>query len=642
MIKYDLLPEKNRLGEKNVIHLSGMAKEASYASYGDEIRDYISSLSPRANKAYLLISALGDENWGSNTNADMFPTEGLSNPTEEYGFTTYVKHGNWFHNHDNKDPEKGFGKPVFAYWNGNMGRVELIVEVDLLKDHKTRKALENNETIQTSMGSFVDYDICTICHPNWKEFYKIPEPDMVALSNAKSLEEVYSIGEKYGVDLSYIKRLNDPVSVTVKKDGKTEEKIYDGGPEGISRHPKMYCSHMKFSRNRILPTGERVCVVNLRPIFFDISFVSVNADKSSFVLAKVASDISVPDAIDEEVILSRLKKLSAQKVGMEKEVTGDVVSSDSSEISDYYKEILAPDVCLRERELPDSFVDSIADKYNLDDILRAFLSQGMYPHPREFFRMYMISSGNRNALKDADANGVYLTPEVLSECSPYGKCLDMSIEPNRELSSLLSKYASERSHFYPEITKRIAMVKKANPAMNPYYFGEQPDRVTEKIKNKNLMGSLIPALIMSAGAYYLAKPVSVGDAMSALGKTIARHGVKIAGVVGMIAPTIGTYLYAGHAVNKARRGESLNSVEKLVGNNPLATSVVLTMFARNPKGMTKGVGDLSYGVSKGLWNMVKKSCEETGQIDINEFDDAEKPYALAVYHSILSETKKIT
>ncbi len=640
MIKYELLPEKNKLGENNVVHLSGLTKTASYASYGEEIRNYISSLSPKPNKAYLLISALGDENWGSNSNADMFPTEGLSNPTDEYGFTTYVKHGNWFHNHENKDAEKSFGKPVFAYWNKRMGRVELIVEVDLLRDHRTRKALENDETIQTSMGSYVNYDICTICHPNWKEFYKIPEPDMVAISESMDIKEIHDIGKKYGVDLTYIHKLNPPVTVTTFKDGKAIDKVYEGGPEGLSRHPKMYCSHMRFSRNRILPTGERVCVVNLRPVFFDISFVNVNADKSSFVLAKVASDMSVDLSIDDATLLHRLNKLSADKLGMEKEITGDVVSADHSEISDYYKDIICPDVCLRERELPDSLVDAISEKYSLDDILRTFLHNGMYPHPREFFRMYMISTGNKDKLADADRQGLYLTPEILSECTSSGKTIDLDCQPNKELSMLLSKYASERSHFYPDVVKRIEMIKKANPVYNPYYIGEKPDWATEQIKNKSLAGSFLPALILAAGAHYLAKPVSVGQAMSALGKTIASQGMKLAGITSAVAPTIGTYLFAGNAINKAREGKSLNKIEKTVASHPLLTSVGLTAFVANPKGMSKGVADLTGGISKGLWHMVKKSYDMIGSFDISSIPDDDKPEALVCVYKILSENKK--
>jgi hypothetical protein len=50
-----------------------------------------------------------------------------------------------------------------------------------------------------------------------------------------------------------------------------------------------YCDHMQLAPNQILDDGRRVFVFNIKPRFFDISFVFVGADRTARVMAKVAN-----------------------------------------------------------------------------------------------------------------------------------------------------------------------------------------------------------------------------------------------------------------------------------------------------------------------------------------------------------------
>jgi hypothetical protein len=61
----------------------------------------------------------------------------------------------------------------------------------------------------------------------------------------------------------------------------------------VCRHPARkrsdYCEHLRSMLGRILPDGQRVFSLNYFPRFFDISVVSVPADRSAYSLKKVAS-----------------------------------------------------------------------------------------------------------------------------------------------------------------------------------------------------------------------------------------------------------------------------------------------------------------------------------------------------------------
>lgn len=57
---------------------------------------------------------------------------------------------------------------------------------------------------------------------------------------------------------------------------------------GLSATTGEYCTHLKNELNKIYPDGRRVMMLNMHPRFFDLSVVFIGADKTSFVLAKLA------------------------------------------------------------------------------------------------------------------------------------------------------------------------------------------------------------------------------------------------------------------------------------------------------------------------------------------------------------------
>ncbi len=975
MIKYCENPAHDRAGNPTVVNLMspGLTKTASYDNFGDEIREYISSIKPKDGYAYLLIAAMGDQNWGPNRNGDYWPTEALKNPGHNYGHKTYEVNGNWYHHHQNKDPNLSYGRVLKSVWNDDMGRIELIVEVDLNKDDKTRNALANKDTIETSMGCFragtkillasminkpiesvregeevighdgerhvvngtnnytykgdmcrlvatskeeiyctadhpfyavskanlkprekpsikhaawvkakdlrrndylmlpivtdvrepeyvdkwfaklagyylaeghlikgksskrrfrgihltcniddacpreieeicsnlkrspspymyrterspktvgieiydedlankmydlcgsyakekyldrsvfywshenlkwflgayidgdgsvgtskwqegsisistasetlsyqlpmllaklgiissvntciqqpskivrrvttekivyigkthshvllgysdklsrgyvkpqnshieswiddrymyvrvkestiigdqevqvynldvdgsdtfvanlsavhnskVRYDICKICHPNWRIFYSIPEDDMIAMSKELDLNKVHEIGKKHGVDLSYITKMNP-----------------DGGPVGIHSNMNKYCDHMKFSRNQILSTGEQVCVINLRPSFFDISFVSVNADKSSFVLAKVAAE---KDAYKNENINDDAVKVADQVDSpgdgeINKDIPdGKVIADEFDDIKRYYLDNICPAMYEREAEIPDEIIDEVAQKHDLASIMSSFMAMGMFPHPREFQRIVMIQMGKKDELGAADRAGDYLChgdiPSIDPEQALSEDVIGMAPDKvNPGIMSALKDFFWDRSGYRQPVARRMVIIKKADER-NQYLMPQD---------NHHRQRAIAPALLASMGALYAANAIEgkkklpdiLRDAKElksnkalaiTLGSAIAGaiilnrlmqpkkydplfdapHGEKRAAATPWsaakwVGPTLGAFLWGGHVINKAQQGRPVNKVERFVAQNPVPTSIGATVLVNKPQ-----------------------------------------------------------
>lgn len=950
----------------------GMQKIAKYETLMQDMRDFIANIKPREGKAFLLIAAMGDQNWGSNKNADFWPTEALSHEGHDYGYLTFEDNGHWYHQHNNKDPEKSYGKVIKSIYNPQMCRIELIVEVDLTKDDVIREKLANNEVIQVSMGCFeagteiwtqhcygepietikagdivyghdgkehvvnatskrkyngdvvkvsvtsrdplsctadhpfyvvqkdnlapreqpsiekaswikakdlkrgdyavfpinqdvsepdyvdkwyaklagyylaegymakaksgkktaiglscndndkcpqeigeicshikdapephiykhdrmkkclritiyneelaqhmietcgeyakhkylsrevfywseenikwllgayidgdgcvvngkwqkgsisistsskrlafqivnlmakigiiasvncslhqpstivkkctiewiifvgksytdkllgysskldkgyvaprnrinqnfiddnylylkiktvetkrrsinvynlevdgsdsyvanglavhnstVSYDICKVCHPNWLAFYNVAEPDMVKLAKADSLDEVYEIGKRNGVDLSYITELNP-----------------DGGPVGIHSKVSKYCHHMKYARNRLLPTGERACVINLRPKFFDISWVNTNADKSAFVLDKVAAEIGEANEQELAKRLAENEKRAAEKRAIEdkkadidKEIPGEVISDDADLIKEYYAKRLLPEIVPYEKEIPDTVIDQAAKKYSLGEILSTFMIMGMFPHPREFQRIVLVQTGDNENLRAMANPENVLTPAILNAIAgDTGRLPEMDFgighdNINGDLASLLQQFMPQRSYYRPHVAKRIIMIKKAEyKRVNAYI---DPDTKPPKV---------IPALLAAIGGIYMAAKLTGDKGLNDLVTSAQKNRLPVlAGLAGAALlyegarahsremganarfnrfqdmererreaermqkmssfgssaasiglPILGAYLWAGHSINKMQRGEDPGSIGTFVAKYPLVAGL---------------------------------------------------------------------
>jgi hypothetical protein len=121
----------------------------------------------RENCAYVLFIAMGSvEFWGPNNNADAFTEYDLRNTYSRFETEAHI-----YVEHRNKDKSICLGKPVVAKYNQKMHRIELILEFDYEQAKKNTdvdainaiKDIKEGKLVEVSMGTHVDYDVCSIC-----------------------------------------------------------------------------------------------------------------------------------------------------------------------------------------------------------------------------------------------------------------------------------------------------------------------------------------------------------------------------------------------------------------------------------------------------------------------------------------------
>lgn len=231
MDKYFLVGGKSYYAE--MLQSSGMSNGfcKTAAKIPDVLKQEIEKVKPQKDKVFLIIAPLGmGEFWGPNVNGDFFPEKGLRNETDEYGHKTFLS-ANLFRHHINKNPEIGFGRPIFSAIDEPQKRVITITEVDVPRAKKFGaleflEMLAKGELPDVSMGCRVPFDTCSIC------------------------------GNK-------------------------------------AKTPAQYCEHLK--PGNILSydstTGKIACAINDFPKFFDLSFVHKGADRSSGTIYKISGDL---------------------------------------------------------------------------------------------------------------------------------------------------------------------------------------------------------------------------------------------------------------------------------------------------------------------------------------------------------------
>jgi hypothetical protein len=118
---------------------------------------------------------------------------------------------------------------------------------------------------------------------------------------------------------------------------------------------KDYCDHLKYEMNRIYPDGKQACALNPSPVFFDSSFVIRPADRTGYMLKKVAReniyDVKTSSYEIGELAESLLSKAAeiGKAADIEKVIQGEPIASVSSldesdaKLLDRYKNEVMPE-----------------------------------------------------------------------------------------------------------------------------------------------------------------------------------------------------------------------------------------------------------------------------------------------------------
>lgn len=234
-----------------------------------------------------------------------------------------------------------------------------------------------------------------------------------------------------------------------------------------ARNRGEYCAHLRYQMNRILQDGRRVCAFNWLPKFFDISFVTIGAEKASHVLKKVAmAGASItPNLSSAELGADFYSKLAdAEKAAIQKkraEIDKDVPSQppagvqaiteeDKKKLDGFMAD--AGQIKSQEAPIPPQVLNTIAG-FPLNKIFATIAALGIDLRPQEFQRIILVKQGAAALADRLEQHRMVFDetqpgPTVPSWAREFEHPTEDDV--SEKVAMLLAPFVAERS-CYPEI-----------------------------------------------------------------------------------------------------------------------------------------------------------------------------------------------
>lgn len=245
-----------------------------------------------------------------------------------------------------------------------------------------------------------------------------------------------------------------------------------GNPAPTRKH---YCDHLKYQMKDVIE-GKKVCALNPSPKFFDISWVFKPADRTAFMLKKVAEDtcyeLSGAEA-GEYIERIAADKSAANKLAViDKIVQGlpvdsktcDIPESELNQLQQMRSMVL--DAAKNTPDLPDNILKQLADK-PLPSVLSTAASSGMIQLSTPEITKIIIYKSKPNIKLSSDVldRTVALQQGVFDLLSEHPSIMDdlkktgsLSISPDyidNDISLLLEPYIEKRSGISQYLQRRF-------------------------------------------------------------------------------------------------------------------------------------------------------------------------------------------
>ena len=302
-----------------------------------------------------------------------------------------------------------------------------------------------------------------------------------------------------------------------------------------------YCTHLRYQMNKILQDGRRVVAYNRRPKFFDISFVTIGAEKASHILKKVAS--MSPQEQQSSAALGEIyyqkfakaEKSAAQlkRAEIEKEVPSQpaaniqpATAADKAKVNDFLQ--AAGKMKSHECRIPNGALDHMA-QHPMKDVFTTLAALGIDLRPNEFQRIALVKQG---AIKLADAlehhrlvfDETKLSPTIPKWAMDFRNFDHGAI--NEKVAMIIRPWIRDRS-CYPEILAQRARLMSKQAELDFQYDRDSqwyPMTDDEKRKASGMHG-LIPASAALATGFMVFRRIFPGLKTSGPAplKAIARH-----------------------------------------------------------------------------------------------------------------------
>ena len=322
---------------------------------------------------------------------------------------------------------------------------------DGFKEEELRKAHKTFETNAHVYRSHVNKDPVKALGKVLKSFYN---------EEMHRVELVLCIDDSKAPDVVSKIHAHDPVAVSMGCRIK-----YDVCSICGNRAPSRaeYCEHAKFKLNDILPDGRIVYVDNPNPVFFDISIVWRPADKTGYVLKKVAlyderergaASGYLAEKAAERTTLSYLLQKAADLDKLVRGVgTNPKASDPESLLSQKWLETMVPKILSGYRDIEDKDLKWLSGK-NFPKVLASLSSLGIFLTTPEFMNLFFMNVTGKAAPKAAIDKLLSLQGSIfqfmadnptLSEQILESKTVDIGAEPDEEIVEKVSKYIDTRS-----------------------------------------------------------------------------------------------------------------------------------------------------------------------------------------------------
>lgn len=377
----------DKLWGANYTHIHGatMEKLAGSCYIPQELQTWIAKITPRPEGRYVLLNALGaHEYWGCNANGDTFPEWSLKGEAPPSSVVDFVNKSVKLVIPDYQIPAVcTYGGPSFVtsakVYQNHINKDPAIACGDVIAQ------AYNEQMHRVELIVFV---------------YEQRAPDIIRM-----IDNNEPVAWSMGARLKF-----DVCSICSK----------------VSRNRAEYCTHLSTQLKQFMPDGRKVFSYNYFPLFFDISKVGMPADRSAWLLKKVAS--AEPETKTATIEKHEIVEPQGQKNLGSAPINPELIRFITQRTGDFDAPL-------------DPQMAALKDQYNATDIIRHMLMLGMLPTPTE---LNHFSGGDSSQIP--------------------GK-IDL-VNPNRRLIMILSTRVPDRSFIDPHFSKRAVYSGSANKLAN--------------------------------------------------------------------------------------------------------------------------------------------------------------------------------
>ncbi len=175
-----------------------------------------------------------------------------------------------------------------------------------------------------------------------------------------------------------------------------------------SKNRNEYCDHLKKMMGKILPNGKKVFAFNPHPNFFDISFVTIPADRTAGII-KVFLNLDKKKASDKKII-DQIKSLANNENNVyikEAEYKNATIKKYTPvELISMTKITSVPESSYR--ELPYETVKTLSTS-NLEEALSTLLGLRIIPQAKDFQKIVLNSTGFSKLAEEFEDKGIVFT-----------------------------------------------------------------------------------------------------------------------------------------------------------------------------------------------------------------------------------------